>query len=150
MKKFEGGKLMKTNKKSGTSKRLSGTQQVEEFLSNLDHDLKEEINEVRKIVLNVNNQIDEHIKWNAPSFSFDGEDRITFNLRGNGFFRLIFHCGSKVKEVDMTPFFNPSTDLLEWITNDRAVVKFNDKNDIKAKESKLKEIVTKWIEVSVK
>lgn len=140
---------MKTNKQYGKSKRLSGTQQVEEFLSNLEHDLKEEINEVRKIILSVNDQIDEHIKWKAPSFCFEGEDRITFNLRGKGFFRLIFHCGSKVKEVDMTPFFNHTTDLLEWVSNDRAVVTFYDENDVKAKESKLKEIVTKWIEVSV-
>lgn len=95
---------MTTNKKSAeaTGKKpikLSGPQQVVEFFNNLEHPLKKEIEEVRKIILSTNESITEHIKWNAPSFCFNNEDRVTFNLQGKGFFRLVFHCGAKVTQL---------------------------------------------------
>lgn len=71
--------------------KLSGHEQVIEFLNNVEHPLKKEMEEVRKIILSTNEHITEHIKWNAPSFSFNNEDRVTFNLQGKGFFRLVFH-----------------------------------------------------------
>ena len=64
---------MTTNKNASrivsnkTTKR-SGHELVVEFLNNLEHPLKNEIEEVRKIILSVDEQITEHIKWNAPSF----------------------------------------------------------------------------------
>jgi hypothetical protein len=72
--------------------------QVVDYMNNLEHPLKKEIEEVRKIILSANNQFTEHIKWNAPSFCINNEDRVTFNLQGKGYFRLIFLRGSKVKK----------------------------------------------------
>ncbi len=129
--------------------KLSGHEQVIEFLNRLEHPLKKEIEEVRKIILSTNQQITEHIKWNAPSFCFNNEDRVTFNLHGNEFFRLIFHCGTKVQDnTGKGPLFDDTTGLLDWIAVDRANVKFTDMNDVKAKKEKLVEAVTKWIEVT--
>jgi uncharacterized protein YdhG (YjbR/CyaY superfamily) len=62
--------------------KLSNQQQVEEFMNNLEHPLKKEIEEVRKIIQSANNQLTEHIKWKAPSFCYHQEDRVTFNLHG--------------------------------------------------------------------
>lgn len=137
----------KTAKKS---MKLSGHQQVVEFMDNLEHPLKEEIEAVRKIILSADNRINEHIKWNAPSFQVENEDRITFNLHGKGFFRLIFHCGAKKKDtIGQENLFNDTTGILEWVAGDRAIVKFTDINDVKAKEKKLTEVITKWIEMTV-
>ena len=136
---------MTPNKRKG----LSGTDQVEEYLNKLEHEHKEEIKEIRNIILSVNAVIYEQIKWNAPSFVFEGEDRITFNLRDKKFIRLIFHCGPKVKDIDMKRLINDETGIVEWVSNNRAIVKFYDMNDVKAKESSLKEIVAKWIDVTV-
>jgi hypothetical protein len=145
---------MKTNKKSAeiTGKKpikLSGPQQVVDFLNNLEHPLNKEIEEVRKIILSTNESISEHIKWNAPSFCFDNEDRVTFNLQGKGFFRLVFHCGAKVKDQagDGT-LFEDTTGLLDWVTTDRAMIKITDMSDVESKKEKLAAVVAKWIEVT--
>ncbi|MCM3765073.1 DUF1801 domain-containing protein [Neobacillus niacini] len=139
---------MITNKKTGKSKNLSGPELVAEFLNNLEHPLKEVIEAVRKIVLSTDHKITEHIKWNAPSFCYEGEDRMTFNLHGKGYIRLVFHCGAKVKDRNtIEPLIVDTSGILEWQAVDRAIMKFTDKNDVKAKEEKLREIITKWIEV---
>jgi hypothetical protein len=119
-------------------------------MRNLDHPLKEEIEEVRKIILSTDSKITEHIKWNAPSFCVDNEDRITFNLRGKGFFRLIFHCGAKVKDrANEERVMADTSGILEWVTGDRAIVTLTDKHDVKAKEEKLREVISKWIQATV-
>lgn len=139
---------MTKNKNSGESKKLIDSEQVAEFMNNLVHPLKEEIEEVRKIILSTDDKITEHIKWNAPSFCYEGEDRITFNLNGKGFIRLIFHCGAKVKERKTNePLISDPSGVLEWKAADRVMMKFTDKNDIKAKEEKLKEVITMWLKV---
>jgi hypothetical protein len=145
---------MTTNKKkpettSEKPKKLSGHKQVVEFLNNLEHPLKKEIEEVRQIILSANPHINERIKWKAPSFCIEDEDRVTFNLHGRGYFQLVFHCGAKVKENSgKVPLFDDTTELLDWITGDRAIVKFADMNDVKAKKVKLAEVINKWIEVT--
>jgi hypothetical protein len=132
-----------------SNKKLSYSEQVASFLNNLEHPNKAEIMTVRKIILESNDRITEKIKWNAPSFCVDGDDRITFNLRGKEFFRLIFHCGAKVKSPpNMEPIINDEVGLLEWASPDRAILKFTTMNDVISKESYLKEIITKWIEAT--
>ena len=69
---------------------------VIEFLDNLDHPLKSSMKAVREIILNVDDSITEHIKWNAPSFCFGGDDKITFNIRRNEIF-LPFSTGEQSK-----------------------------------------------------
>lgn len=145
---------MTKNKPSETSDKnsvkLSGPQQVLDFMDNLEHPLKGEIEEVRKIIISSSYTLSEHIKWNAPSYHIEGEDRITFNLHGKGFFRLIFHCGSKVKEnVDIQHLIDDTTGILEWVTSDRAIVKFTSMRDVNAKEQELKKVITKWLEITV-
>ncbi|TVX96315.1 DUF1801 domain-containing protein [Cohnella terricola] len=130
--------------------KLNGHEQVAEFMNKLEHPFKKEIEEVRTIILSANNQLTEYIKWNAPSFCLDNEDRITFNLRGNGYFQLIFHCGSKVRKYESNePLFHDDTGLLEWLANDRATVKFRDINDVIEKQEKLIRLVNRWLEVTV-
>ncbi|MDQ0898747.1 MULTISPECIES: DUF1801 domain-containing protein [unclassified Paenibacillus] len=127
----------------------SGHQKVVDFLNNLEHPQKKEIEEVRKIILSANEHITEHIKWNAPSFCFNNEDRVTFNLQGKGFFRLVFHCGAKIKDhAGNGPLFDDTTGLLDWVADDRAIVKLTDMSDVEDKKEKLAEVVARWIEVT--
>lgn len=136
-------------KREVKSKKPSGREQIMEFLQKLEHPLKTEIEEVRKIILGTSDQISEHIKWNAPSYCIHNQDRITFNLHGKEGFRLIFHCGSKVTEyADKGPLFEDDTKLLEWITGDRAVIKFTSASDVEDKRHNLIKIVTKWLDVT--
>ncbi len=126
----------------------SNNQEVTEFLTQLDHPLKKEIEAVREIILSMDNELSEQLKWNAPSYSYRNEDRVTFNLHGKGIFRIVLHRGAKVKEnADLRPFFENENKLLEWAANDRAIIKFKDMNDVEQKAEQFKETVKRWIEV---
>ncbi|PLR75814.1 hypothetical protein CU633_19035 [Bacillus sp. V3-13] len=129
--------------------KLSGQQQVEEYLRKLEHPLKREIQEVRRIVLGIDKELSEHVKWNAPSFCFHNEDRVTFNLHGNGFFRLVLHRGAKIKEsVNLKRYFDDVQGFMEWVAADRATIKFTDIKDVESKSELLKEVVRRWVDVT--
>jgi uncharacterized protein YdhG (YjbR/CyaY superfamily) len=51
------------------------SQEVDRFISGLDHPLKEEVERLRTAILDSNDEMTEHVKWNAPSFCYAGEDR---------------------------------------------------------------------------
>jgi hypothetical protein len=51
------------------------TQEVDRFMKGLDHPLKEGVEQLRAAILDSNDRITEHIKWNAPCFRYAGEDR---------------------------------------------------------------------------
>ncbi|WP_212980798.1 DUF1801 domain-containing protein [Paenibacillus azoreducens] len=89
-----------------------------------------------------------YIKWNAPSYRYQGEDRVTFNLRGKDGFLLVFHCGAKVKErAGNEPLIDDTTGLLKWAAADRATVKLKNMADVIAKKEQLAEVIRKWLEV---
>jgi hypothetical protein len=118
---------------------------VDEYMKALDHPLKEGIEQVRLGILNSDTRITEHIKWNAPSFCMNGEDRVTFNVHPKGGVQLVFHRGTKAK--DSKDFaFEDGAGLLEWRAADRAVVTLRDMSDIEAKEAALIETVNRWME----
>jgi hypothetical protein len=136
------------NKKSSSFK-LSDTEEVQAYITESKHALKSEMELLRSIILSSNKKITEHIKWNAPSFCFDGEDRITFNLTKKDCVQLIFHRGAKVKEVKGNkPIMEDKTGLFEWASQDRAIVKFYNSEEIHSKKNKLKKVIRDWIKIS--
>lgn len=127
----------------------SGGDPVADFMVKLKHPLKAEIEAVRKIIHRADPSLTEQIKWNAPSFCKDGDDRITLNLTGKGFIRLIFHRGAKVKDSNgKGRLFEDKTGLLEWAADDRAIAKFTSMADVKEKEKHLIATVKKWISLT--
>ena len=122
---------------------------VIDFLDKLDHPLKPEFETVRRIILGVSPEIREGIKWNAPSFRAT-DYFATLNLR-QGRLWLILHTGAKVKPTAQTglPIPDP-THLLEWLANDRAVVKFTDAADVQAKRAALEAIVREWVQCDLR
>ncbi len=69
---FKAGTANDTPKKKKGSP-VSRTDKVDEFLENLSHPLKAEVEAVRSIIKGVNKDINEEIKWKAPSFNYKGE-----------------------------------------------------------------------------
>ncbi|WP_240359805.1 DUF1801 domain-containing protein [Pyxidicoccus trucidator] len=119
-------------------------EEVTQYMEALDHPLKDAIEAVRSYLLDSNKELTERIKWNAPSFCFKGEDRVTFRLHPGNRFQLIFHRGAKVK--DSKGFvFKDSSGLLEWVAEDRAVVSLQDLKDAKAKKTALVKVVNQWM-----
>lgn len=123
------------------------TPEIDAFIQEQKHPLEAEIEMIRSIILAANPEITEHIKWNAPSFCFDGEDRVTFNLRAKDGVQLVFHRGAKVKGAKGFEF-KDATGLMEWVAADRALVKFKDLKDVKAKKAALTEVVKKWVKAN--
>ncbi len=118
--------------------------EVNLFIKTLEHPFKDEITKVREIVLDADNQISEHIKWNAPSFCYNGDDRITFRLHPPKHIQLIFHRGAKVK--DNSDFvFEDLSGLMHWITKDRATVTFNNMKDINFHEKAFIKLIKEWL-----
>jgi hypothetical protein len=90
------------------------TQEVDEFLDNLSHPLREGVIATRAAILASDEQITEHIKWNAPSFCYRGDDRVTFRLHPADRFQIVFHRGAKVREDSGDFVFEDDSGLLRF------------------------------------
>jgi hypothetical protein len=118
---------------------------VGEFMRDLDHPLKVDIETVRQIILNVDPGISESIKWNAPSFRTT-DFFATFNLRSRDSVQLIFHTGAKVKATATTGInIADPAGLLNWLARDRCLVTLGVGKDIRAKRAAFEAIVREWI-----
>jgi uncharacterized protein YdhG (YjbR/CyaY superfamily) len=108
-----------------TSTAEEGAKQVDEFMNTLEHPLKVEVNMLREIIKSVNKDITEQIKWKAPSFSYQGQYLVTFNLRPMEHIHLVFHNPliSKVQSP-----------LLEGNYKDRRMAYFTGRDDIREKK----------------
>jgi len=117
------------------------TEQVDEFMGRLDHPFKPEVQMIREIIKNVNPQITEQIKWNAPSFSYQGESPVTFNLWERKHIHLVFHNPmiSKVKSK-----------LLEGDYDHRRMAYFTDQSDIQVKRPTLEKALKDLIRLQSK
>jgi hypothetical protein len=72
---------------------IKQSEDVDRFVEDLDHGRKDEIETIRHLIRSANPELTEQIKWNAPSFCVDGDDRITLRLQPRDRVQLIFHRG---------------------------------------------------------
>jgi uncharacterized protein YdhG (YjbR/CyaY superfamily) len=139
----EKGLSFKTGEADDTPKKKKGspvsrTDKVDEFLENLSHPLKAEMEAVRSIIKGVNKDINEEIKWKAPSFNYKGEYLVTFNLRDEKRIHLVFHNPqiSKVKSK-----------ILEGDYADRRMTYFADMQNVMAKKPMLEKALKDLIKL---
>lgn len=122
---------------SKTKKKLTDLEKVQDYMDNLEHPLKAEIEAVREIIKNANNKISERIKWNAPSYFINTkDDLVTFNPRPQKFIHLVFHHPQIV---------NIKSDLLEGTFKDRRMMFFANMEEIVAKKPELERIVNELV-----
>jgi hypothetical protein len=122
--------------------------EVDRFLAGLEHPLKAEIERVRAIILAADPEITERIKWNAPSFCYQGDDRVTMKLHPPASLQLIFHRGAKVKDSANFTFADDSG-LLKWAAKDRGIVTLRDMAEVEANEAALTGLVNSWMHATV-
>lgn len=120
---FKQDKAGKPLKKKGSP--VSRTDAVDEFLENLSHPLKAEVEAVRSIIKGVDKDINEEVKWRAPSFNYKGEYLVTFNLWEEKRIHLVFH-NPQIAKV--------KSKLLEGDYKDRRMAYFANMQDVKAKK----------------
>jgi hypothetical protein len=133
-------------RRKGTSKGARGNSvsEVDEFLANLKHPLKAEIEAVRAIILGADTRIHESIKWNAPSFSVT-DHFATFNLRSQDVLQVVFHRGAKARARASDPVISDPSGLLQWVAKDRCIAVLTDRKQIRSKKGALESIVKQWI-----
>jgi hypothetical protein len=95
--------------------------EVTAFLDRLNHPLRDLIEALRQIISSAHSELSEGIKWNAPSYSLNHQDRITLKLFPHKQVQVIFYRGAKTKEQPAERLIKDDHGLLSWKENDRAV-----------------------------
>lgn len=119
--------------------------EVSQFLDDLHHPLRKEIEEIRDIILDASELLAENIKWNGPNYSVQEEDRITLKIQPPKQLQLIFHRGAKKFAQPEKRLIQTESKLLAWKENDRTVATFKNLEQIEEARSELKLIVKDWI-----
>lgn len=122
---------------------------VPAFLASLDEDKRAQVEAVRAIVLAANPSLTEHIKWNAPSYVLDGEDRVTFNIQNKeGLVKLVLHMGaSRPEDKKAPPIMADDGGLAAWASDIRAIITVADADDVAAKAERLRDFVARWLKI---
>lgn len=123
---------------------------IPEFLSDLTPDKKAQVELLRTIIKTANPSLTEHIKWNAPSYTLDGVDRITFNLLNKeNLIKLVLHMGNTRPENKKgATILSNDSGLVSWQSDIRGVLTFADLADVKAKQQTVADILSRWLAVS--
>lgn len=118
----------------------NNTEQVNSYLDKLNHPFLMEIEAVRKIIINANENMGEHIKWNAPSFfCIGGNDKggmATIHTKNLKKIHLIFHNGAVIDD---------HSGFMEGVYIDRRMVYFHNMEDVVAKKNILEKAVNDWV-----
>ncbi|MFN0200317.1 MAG: DUF1801 domain-containing protein [Bacteroidia bacterium] len=120
---------------------------VTNFLDELKHPLRTEIELLRHYILNAENTLTENIKWNSPNYCFENEDRITMRIQPITMnkIQVVFHCGSKVKELPSENLIEDKEGILIWKSTDRAIATYKSAEEIENGKIYLVEIIIKWL-----
>ena len=107
-------------------------EQVNEWMDKLDTSLKTSVNAVRKIIKAAGPELNERIKWNAPSYYYK-EDIVTFGpTKAKDKIILVFHHPNIVKI---------KSGLLQGNYKDRRLVYLNSMKEIKEAQKELERII---------
>lgn len=130
-------------------KQSNKNSEVTEFLNELDHPFRKEIEELRDCILSSNKDLSENIKWNAPNYCFEGEDRITMRIQPmTTKVQLIFHRGAKKQEQPKDKLINNKSKILVWKEKDRAIITFKNSQEIEDGKEELEKIINEWIKAA--
>jgi hypothetical protein len=121
-------------------------ERVSQFLDELNHPLRREIDLLRNYILSSNEKLTENIKWNGPNYCFDNQDIITMRIQPpTKLVQLIFHRGAKKQTQPKDKLIANKSKMLVWKENDRAIVTFKSLQDINNGKAELTDIVSEWI-----
>lgn len=108
---------------------------VDAFLSEKNHPMTDEMQEVREIILSTDARIEECIKWSSPTFIYKG-NMASFFMNAKKFVSLMFHYGAYIKVEN---------GLLIGDAKQGRTARFDNLEDIKSKKEALQEVVREWI-----
>ena len=121
--------------------------EVTNFLTELNHSLRKEIEALRICILSAHENLNENIKWNGPNYCFNNEDRITMRIQPTTTkqIQIIFHRGAKKQVQPEEKLIKVNSKFLIWKENDRAIATFKNLQDIDNGKAELINIIKEWI-----
>jgi len=119
---------------------------VEEFITDLSDERQQQVQALRALIKTTHPELTEHIKWNAPSYVLDSEDRITFNMHYPDRTMILIHMGATRKENKKAdPIMKDETGLVEWNSDIRGTVSFSSLDEIANSQADLTKILNAWL-----
>lgn len=132
-----------------TAKMVKKPINVDEFLDEMNHPMRKEIDWLRGLIMQAEPSLSEGVKWGAPSFASGGEDRFTFNFPPKReYIILVLHRGAKSKEVPAERVIPDPKGVLDWKTNDRALLKIDGKSDKRPEDATVMAILKGWLKAT--
>lgn len=123
------------------------TRELEGYMSALAHPMRAEVETVLAALLSEDADIAAGVKWNAPSFCWKGEDRVTFRLHPKGWLQLILHRGAKPRDGAFT--FEDESGLITWLAPDRGMIELKDKAAVTANLPAIVAVSRAWMLATV-
>lgn len=129
--------------------KLTNSEQVTEHIGKLSETIRPAVKYLRQVILSIDTQIAEHIKWNSPAFYFSGEmkpfdpkeykrDILVMNLHNDKII-CVLPTGMNIVK---------NTEILEGkYTDGRRIINFKNLVDIQAKEQQLRKAIKEWLEL---
>jgi len=119
---------------------------VDEFLNGLNENQRSQVLKLREYIFEIEPSLTEHIKWNAPSYVKEDEDRMTFNtMNKESIVKLVFHMGATKKEDKNGQPVLDDAHLIEWVSNIRGYMTFTTLDEIIANKREIKRTVQEWL-----
>lgn len=119
--------------------------EVSNWINKLNHPHEAEIFKLRSIIIENKNEIQENIKWNSPNYSCAGQDRITLRIQPVKNLQIILHRGASKDNFLSTKAIEDDSPLLNWKSNDRAVISLNTNKNLEEIRPELERIISKWL-----
>lgn len=123
---------------------MVGVTAVDEWLARCDAERAPLVARLRALALAAAPDVTEQVKWDAPSFCVDGDDRITLGLERKGGVRAVLHRGAKVKDASGFAFDDPDG-LAKWPAADRGVMQFADDAALAGNEAAVGALFARWL-----
>lgn len=121
---------------------------VTEFLADLSLDRRTQVEMICRIIKKTSPLLEEHIKWNAPSYMLDGEDRVTLNTHYPDKIVVVIHMGATRKEDKKAkPILDDESGMITWSSDIRGAISFTSSEDIENKRDAFVSILQRWLEI---
>lgn len=116
---------------------------VDDFLDAMTHARMADVLALREILLSLDGELVESIKWNAPSYGFGKDHRLTMRLLPGDRVDLILHRGAAARTDDFT--FEDFTGMVRWLAHDRGIIEFADSSLLNDCKDSLRALGRAWL-----
>lgn len=119
------------------------TQSVDEYMRSLVHARIDEVRVLRAAIREIDPDLRESIKWNAPSYGYGADHRLTMRLHPGDHVELILHRGAARRGDDFA--FDDPSGLVRWLASDRGVITVVDSDMLAAALDDIRTVAARWL-----